>query len=678
MEAAGAVLCVKSIGAYKFCHPCDVTSARVAKFTADEDSNMIAAINDPVGDVPRELQPVEKLSDPNHLQKLLYKALVDLRAAKHWSGGVLSKAVIEYFNKLYRYVIKSVAVIEDLPGFETEDEKADWIHGALLNILQPALVPPAGGPFLIPDFATETVDIPQFRKRVNQLLGEYEDLLTSSETICFRDQVDVKIDDLLVPPLDRRIRDVLSEEDRFFRSQVEDPNPSTLTTSDGAPSAEAAKSAGYPTPSAANDPVTPDDRVASASGQPDSARSQPELTEASPGSRPRTRSAAADTPPASQRGARAPAASGARAEMKRTIARLEPARPWIQARVQAVKRAVQEHDSRMEDAKDHLMALKEHHEAQKTKQRKLVQVGETPNCITRAVQLSRGYAPWVGDARARASPRDASSHEPGEISPADVIITVALYDPVREDLSQRFLVLGSQSLCELRDSIYCLADIIQQEHAPTSASSAYFYIGGTFFNDFRKPENLDYSASIMAPTQAWQDHNHVLEGGPDEASRLALAHQKLQNPKSRSQAPPVAEGEPPLGWRRVLPFGYCPLQARRMEETRLQEMKVQAGDAGVYCHQGMCEHRMVVEDVRRVHPEDARARCEYPLLVYQKALARRKCSVCELHPAQHVTRKDKLAPLSPCFFCDSCYRGLHFDAAGNQLYSFEVAPYYHE
>ncbi|KAK3284642.1 hypothetical protein CYMTET_7720 [Cymbomonas tetramitiformis] len=134
MEAAGAVLCVKSIGAYKFCHPCDVTSARVAKFTADEDSNMIAAINDPVGDVPRELQPVEKLSDPNHLQKLLYKALVDLRAAKHWSGGVLSKAVIEYFNKLYRYVIKSVAVIEDLPGFETEDEKADWIHGALLNI----------------------------------------------------------------------------------------------------------------------------------------------------------------------------------------------------------------------------------------------------------------------------------------------------------------------------------------------------------------------------------------------------------------------------------------------------------------------------------------------------------------------------------------------------------------
>ncbi|KAK3263210.1 hypothetical protein CYMTET_27972 [Cymbomonas tetramitiformis] len=133
MEASGAVLCVKSIGTST-----SETKMRVAKFTADEDSNMIAAINDPKGIVPAELQPVEKLSDPNHLQKLLYKALVDLRTSKHWSGSPLSKAVIEYFNKLYRYVIKSVAVIEDLPGFETEDEKAEWIQGALMNIVDHA------------------------------------------------------------------------------------------------------------------------------------------------------------------------------------------------------------------------------------------------------------------------------------------------------------------------------------------------------------------------------------------------------------------------------------------------------------------------------------------------------------------------------------------------------------
>ncbi|KAK3273008.1 hypothetical protein CYMTET_18729 [Cymbomonas tetramitiformis] len=117
MDAAGAVLCVKSIGAYKFCQPCEVTAARVAKFIVDEDSNMIAAINDPTGDVPRRaIQPVEKLSDPNHLHKLLYKALAELRKEKRWAGGTLSKSVIEYFDKLYRYVIKSVAVIGGPPG----------------------------------------------------------------------------------------------------------------------------------------------------------------------------------------------------------------------------------------------------------------------------------------------------------------------------------------------------------------------------------------------------------------------------------------------------------------------------------------------------------------------------------------------------------------------------------
>ncbi|KAK3279128.1 hypothetical protein CYMTET_12967 [Cymbomonas tetramitiformis] len=82
-----------------------------------------------------KVSQVEKHSDPNHLQKLLYKALDELRKEKRWAGGTLSKSVIEYFNKLYRHVIKSVAVIEDLPGFETDDEKAEWIQGALLNIV---------------------------------------------------------------------------------------------------------------------------------------------------------------------------------------------------------------------------------------------------------------------------------------------------------------------------------------------------------------------------------------------------------------------------------------------------------------------------------------------------------------------------------------------------------------
>ncbi|KAK3235765.1 hypothetical protein CYMTET_54030 [Cymbomonas tetramitiformis] len=143
MEAEGAVLCVKSVGEHTFTEPVASdtlldTQARVALFTADEDSNMIAAINDVNGIVPAKLLPVGKQFDPNHLQKLLYKDLDALRAARKWGGATLSKAVIEYFNKQYRYVIKSVAVIEDLPGFDTKEKKAEWLSGAIMNIVDHA------------------------------------------------------------------------------------------------------------------------------------------------------------------------------------------------------------------------------------------------------------------------------------------------------------------------------------------------------------------------------------------------------------------------------------------------------------------------------------------------------------------------------------------------------------
>ncbi|KAK3242778.1 hypothetical protein CYMTET_47540 [Cymbomonas tetramitiformis] len=63
--------------------------------------------------MPEWLRPVDKLSDPNHMQKIMYKLLEALRVAEKWKGGILSKAVINYLNRMYRYVIKSVAAKND-------------------------------------------------------------------------------------------------------------------------------------------------------------------------------------------------------------------------------------------------------------------------------------------------------------------------------------------------------------------------------------------------------------------------------------------------------------------------------------------------------------------------------------------------------------------------------------
>ncbi|KAK3277124.1 hypothetical protein CYMTET_14849 [Cymbomonas tetramitiformis] len=117
MEPKGA-LCT-ALGLCKHALKRDVLKVLIARVRyfrcgltpgSDEDSNMLAALNDPTL-MPEWLRPVDKLSDPNHMhRKMQYKLLEALRTSEKWKGGTHSKAVIDYLNRLYRYNIKSVAV----------------------------------------------------------------------------------------------------------------------------------------------------------------------------------------------------------------------------------------------------------------------------------------------------------------------------------------------------------------------------------------------------------------------------------------------------------------------------------------------------------------------------------------------------------------------------------------
>ncbi|KAK3262631.1 hypothetical protein CYMTET_28522 [Cymbomonas tetramitiformis] len=84
--------------------------------------------------VPAVLKPVEKLSDPNHLKKLLYGDLLKLRNEHKWSGSVLSVAIIKCFQYQYITVLEFVATA---PGM-TEPEKIVFMVGAVTNIVDHA------------------------------------------------------------------------------------------------------------------------------------------------------------------------------------------------------------------------------------------------------------------------------------------------------------------------------------------------------------------------------------------------------------------------------------------------------------------------------------------------------------------------------------------------------------
>ncbi|CAO2587946.1 snRNA-activating protein complex subunit 3 [Lemmus lemmus] len=128
---------------------------------------------------------------------------------------------------------------------------------------------------------------------------------------------------------------------------------------------------------------------------------------------------------------------------------------------------------------------------------------------------------------------------------------------------QTVLVLGSQKLTQLRDSICCVSDLqiggefsSTPDQAPEHISkdlykSAFFYFEGTFYNDKRYPECRDLSRTIIE----WSE-----------------SHDR----------------------------GYGKFQTARMEDFTFNDLNIKLGFPYLYCHQGDCEHVVVITDIRYV------------------------------------------------------------------------------
>ncbi|XP_059512610.1 snRNA-activating protein complex subunit 3 isoform X2 [Myotis daubentonii] len=156
--------------------------------------------------------------------------------------------------------------------------------------------------------------------------------------------------------------------------------------------------------------------------------------------------------------------------------------------------------------------------------------------------------------------------------------------------------------------------------------SAFFYFEGTFYNDRRYPECRDLSRTIIE----WSE-----------------AHDR----------------------------GYGKFKTAKMEDFTFNDLNIKLGFPYLYCHQGDCEHVVVITDIRLVHRDDCLDRTLYPLLIKKHWLWTRKCFVCKMYTARWVTNNDSFAPDDPCFFCDACFRMLHYDSEGNKLGEFLAYPY---
>ncbi|MEQ2229713.1 hypothetical protein ILYODFUR_021673 [Ilyodon furcidens] len=228
------------------------------------------------------------------------------------------------------------------------------------------------------------------------------------------------------------------------------------------------------------------------------------------------------------------------------------------------------------------------------------------------------------------------------IPEGEVILTINIYFPgnfekfnyIRPHMT--LLMTGSHTLAELRDAICCVSDLqvcgefsSTPDMAPDFISkdlfkSAFFFFEGVFYNDMRYPECQDISSTTIKWT-------------------------KSQNFPSFSQA--------------------------KMEDTRFVDLKVKVGFPYLYCHQGDCEHLVIITDVRLVHKGDCLDRKLYPLLIHKNRVLTQKCAVCHVFISRWYTTRDQFAPSDPCLFCDKCFRMLHYDKEGNKLGEFLAYPY---
>lgn len=223
-----------------------------------------------------------------------------------------------------------------------------------------------------------------------------------------------------------------------------------------------------------------------------------------------------------------------------------------------------------------------------------------------------------------------------------VILTINVYFPAVFDKfnytrpHMTLLMTGSHTLAELRDAICCISDLQvcgefsnNPDMVPDFVSkdhykSAFFFFEGVFYNDMRFPECQDISLTTIE----WA--------------------------KSRN-FPPYTQGT--------------------MEDTRLEDLTVKVGFPYLYCHQGDCEHLVIITDVRLIHRNDCLDNKLYPLLLHKDRVDTQKCAVCYLYIGRWTTTNDEFAPSDPCLFCDKCFRMLHYDSQGNKLGSFLAYPY---
>ncbi|XP_029654412.1 snRNA-activating protein complex subunit 3 isoform X2 [Octopus sinensis] len=203
-------------------------------------------------------------------------------------------------------------------------------------------------------------------------------------------------------------------------------------------------------------------------------------------------------------------------------------------------------------------------------------------------------------------------------------------------LEHAFAVLGQQKLTELRDRICCVNDLLVTGDysedpdldinlcARDIFKAGYFFIEDIFYDDTRHADSLKYSDEVIA----W-------------AAKSGTHYKSLP-----------------------------------MEDTKFSDLSLRIGYPYVYMHQGNCEHLLVVSDIRMLHPHDSFNILDYPYLVKRPSKKRTICRICAFDSARWMTEGSFNSLEDPSFYCQVCFRSIHYDQNGKKIGNFKAYKYF--
>ncbi|KAJ9057480.1 hypothetical protein DSO57_1022272 [Entomophthora muscae] len=258
-----------------------------------------------------------------------------------------------------------------------------------------------------------------------------------------------------------------------------------------------------------------------------------------------------------------------------------------------------------------------------------------------------------------------------DVKEEEVIYEISIYPPGRppEKKSQGFKFLGSQPLTDFRDAIYCQEDFLsypsiekevenernvaafQANHAPAiitfvpkpnqentatkKTSSSYFFFENVFYIDRRSPSYVDYSIEVC----------------------------RWNNDPELASDPPIKD-----------------LIKLDMSEHTFDQLELRVNQPYLFCHQGSCQHIVIVHSIRLVHPSlDDLCSANYPIKTFQSSYQMRMhCNTCKNNPAEYVVTNDIHGGTKAMFYCKTCHDLFHFSKDGKPIYPICVYPYLYD